>query len=257
MFKQIRQFFARKDGRQNRSEIRLEPHAVPQHIAIIMDGNGRWAKMRSLPRMAGHRAGMKTVKEIVKAADEIGVKYLTMYAFSTENWKRPREEVDYLMKLPQEFLASELHELMERNVRVRRLGQREGLPDHTLEALDEAEAKTSQNTGLQLNFAVNYGGRHEIVTAVNKLFKEIAEGKLRPEDIKEEVISEHLFTGQIPDPDLLIRTSGEIRVSNFMLWQLAYTEFWFTDVYWPDFTREHFLQAVEEFQRRVRRYGAV
>jgi undecaprenyl diphosphate synthase len=222
-----------------------------------MDGNGRWANLRNLPRVAGHRAGMKTVKEVVKAADEIGIRYMTMYAFSTENWKRPREEVDFLMRLPQEFLTTELDELIERNVRVRMLGSRNGLPSHTLEALLVAEERTRENTGLQLNFALNYGSRDEIVRAFTVIAEQVRAGVLDPGELDETVISRFLYTREIPDPDLLIRTSGEIRLSNFMLWQLAYTELWFTDVLWPDFTREHFYQAIAEYQGRARRYGAV
>lgn len=232
-------------------------HKIPQHIAVIMDGNGRWAKMRNMPRIAGHRAGMKAVKEVVKAADEIGVKILTMYAFSTENWKRPAEEVDFLMKLPQEFLSTELDELNERNVRICMIGSKEGLPAHTLKALEGAEEKTAMNTGLILNFALNYGGRRELVTAVADIANDLQKGILRAEEINEDVFGKYLYTKEFPDPDLLIRTSGEIRLSNFMLWQLAYTELWFTDVLWPDFTKETFLQAIAEYQGRARRYGAV
>lgn len=230
---------------------------IPKHVAVIMDGNGRWANMRNLPRVAGHRAGMKTVKDVVKAADEIGVRYMTMYAFSTENWKRPRDEVDFLMKLPQEFLSTELDELIERNVRIRMLGSKDELPSHTLNALLTAEEKTRENGGLQLNFALNYGGRDEIVKAFSTLAQQVKAGVLDPQDLDEELISRYLYTSDIPDPDLLIRTSGEIRLSNFMLWQLAYTEMWFTDVLWPDFSREHFYQAIVEYQGRARRYGAV
>lgn len=230
---------------------------VPNHLAVIMDGNGRWAKMRNLPRIAGHRAGMKTVKEIVKASDEIGVKYLTMYAFSTENCKRPREEVDFLMKLPQEFLSTELEELIERNVQIRMVGSKDELPAHTLKALETAEERTKQNTGLQLIFALNYGGRKEIALAVKDIGTRLQAGEIDLEQLDEEMISRHLYTSDIPDPDLLIRTSGELRLSNFMLWQLAYTELWFTDVLWPDFTREHLYQAIAEYQGRARRYGAV
>lgn len=230
---------------------------IPEHVAVIMDGNGRWANMRNLPRVAGHRAGMKTVKDVVKAADEIGVRYITMYAFSTENWKRPRDEVDFLMKLPQEFLSTELDELIERGVRIRMLGSKDKLPGHTLDALLEAEKRTKDNTGLQLNFALNYGGRDEIVNAFAELAELVKAGEIDPKEINEQYISRYLYTSDIPDPDLLIRTSGEIRLSNFMLWQLAYTEMWFTDVLWPDFTRDHFYQAIVEYQGRARRYGAV
>ncbi len=251
---------ARKWSRKEKAEETVEldrAGQIPAHVAVIMDGNGRWAKMRSLPRIAGHRAGMKTVKEIVKAADEIGIKYMTMYAFSTENWKRPREEVDFLMKLPQEFLSTELDELVERNVRICMVGSKEELPSHTLQALELAEERTRNNSGLQLNFALNYGSRKEIVRAVAEIAARVQAGELTPEQVDEEAINRYLYTSDIPDPDLLIRTSGEIRLSNFMLWQLAYTELWFTDVLWPDFSREHFYQAIAEYQGRARRYGAV
>ncbi|MFD2371330.1 isoprenyl transferase [Brevibacillus sp. GCM10020057] len=251
---------ARKWTRKEKQNVQEEFDSsgkIPQHVAIIMDGNGRWANQRNLPRVAGHRAGMKTVKEVVKAADEMGVRYMTMYAFSTENWKRPRDEVDFLMKLPQEFLSTELDELIERNVRIRMLGSKGELPSHTLKALREAEEKTRDNHGLQLNFALNYGGRDELVKAFAMIAEQVKAGTLDPKQLDEEVISRYLYTSEIPDPDLLIRTSGEIRLSNFMLWQLAYTEMWFTDVLWPDFTREHFYQAIVEYQGRARRYGAV
>ncbi|QRG65462.1 isoprenyl transferase [Brevibacillus choshinensis] len=256
MLEHLARKWSRKEKQAVQEELDLSGK-IPEHVAVIMDGNGRWAKMRNLPRVAGHRAGMKTVKEVVKAADEIGVRYMTMYAFSTENWKRPRDEVDFLMKLPQEFLSTELDELIERNVRICMMGSKEELPSHTLKALLEAEEKTKDNSGLQLNFALNYGGRDEIVKAFSMIAEQVKEGKLDPKNLDEEVISRYLYTSDIPDPDLLIRTSGEIRLSNFMLWQLAYTEMWFTDVLWPDFTREHFYQAIVEYQGRARRYGAV
>ncbi|UFJ43239.1 isoprenyl transferase [Brevibacillus humidisoli] len=247
----------RKANQEEHRPVFDEAGDIPQHIAVIMDGNGRWAKKRNLARIVGHRSGMQTVKEIVKAADGIGVKTMTMYAFSTENWKRPRDEVDYLMKLPQEFLSTELEELNERNVRVRMLGNSDRLPSHTIEAMNIAEERTRQNTGLQLNFALNYGGRTEIVKAVTELARQVQAGELKPEEIDEALLAQHLYTRDLPDPDLLIRTSGEIRLSNFMLWQMAYTELWFTDVLWPDFTKEHFFEAIAEYQGRARRYGAV
>ncbi|KQL44419.1 UDP pyrophosphate synthase [Brevibacillus choshinensis] len=256
MLEHLARKWTRKEKQTVQEEVDLSGK-IPEHVAVIMDGNGRWASMRSLPRVAGHRAGMKTVKNVVKAADEIGVRYITMYAFSTENWKRPRDEVDFLMKLPQEFLSTELDELIERDVRIRMLGSKDELPSHTLKALLEAEEQTRDNRGLQLNFALNYGGRDEIVKAFSIIAEQVKAGKLDPKDLDEEVISRYLYTSEIPDPDLLIRTSGEIRLSNFMLWQLAYTEMWFTDVLWPDFTREHFYQAIVEYQGRARRYGAV
>ncbi|MCM3745976.1 isoprenyl transferase [Paenibacillus pasadenensis] len=230
---------------------------VPQHVAIIMDGNGRWAQNRGLPRIAGHHSGMKAVKRVTKAADRIGVKYLTLYAFSTENWKRPKPEVDFLMRLPQEFLALELDELIENNVQVRMMGYRENLPSYTIDALEEAIHKTKNNTGLVLNFALNYGSRAEMADAVRSIAKEAADGRLNPDDIDEQLFSSRLLSSELPDPDLLIRTSGELRLSNFMLWQLAYSELWFTDVYWPAFTEELFQEAIMEYQRRARRFGGV
>lgn len=230
---------------------------IPNHIAIIMDGNGRWAKSRGLPRVAGHSAGMKTIKEIVKAADAIGVKVLTLYAFSTENWKRPKDEVDYLMKLPSEFLQLELNELIQNNVQIRMMGNPEDLPAHTLDAVDRAIAATHNNTGLILNFALNYGARKELLQAVRDIATKAAAGEIAPKEIDEDYFSNFLLSKELGDPDLLIRTSGEIRISNFMLWQLAYTEMWFCDTYWPDFKKEDFYSAILDFQKRIRRYGAL
>jgi undecaprenyl diphosphate synthase len=236
---------------------KLDTDNIPQHIAIIMDGNGRWAKNRGLPRIAGHHSGMKTVKRITMAADRLGVKYLTLYAFSTENWKRPKAEVEFLMKLPQEFLAIELKDLIENNVQVRMMGYKEDLPSHTLEAVEEAVRQTAGNTGLVLNFALNYGSRKEMIGAVRQISEAVQAGRLAPQDIEDSHLADRLLSAGIPDPDLLIRTSGELRLSNFMLWQLAYSEMWFTDVYWPEFTEEHFHDAVREYQRRARRYGGL
>ncbi|NIK68863.1 MULTISPECIES: isoprenyl transferase [unclassified Paenibacillus] len=230
---------------------------VPKHIAIIMDGNGRWAKKRGLPRIAGHHTGMKTVKRIVMEADRLGVKYLTLYAFSTENWKRPKDEVEFLMKLPQQFLEIELAELIEKNVQVRMMGHKENLPSFTLSAVEEAITKTAQNTGLVLNFALNYGGRREMLEAIKEIAADVQDGRLSTEQIDEQLLSSRLLSGDIPDPDLLIRTSGELRLSNFMLWQLAYSEMWFTNVYWPEFTEAHLQEAIQEYQRRARRYGGL
>jgi undecaprenyl diphosphate synthase len=230
---------------------------IPEHVAIIMDGNGRWAKERGLPRIAGHHNGMKTVKRITKAADRIGVKVLTLYAFSTENWKRPKAEVEFLMKLPQEFLSLELDELVENNVQVKMMGKLESLPSHTLAAVEEAMRRTQDNTGLILNFALNYGSRIEMVDAARELARQAAAGQLDPDNIEEEDFNRCLLSAGLPDPDLLIRTSGELRLSNFMLWQLAYSEFWFTDVYWPEFTEQHLFDAIREYQRRARRYGGL
>lgn len=230
---------------------------VPRHVAIIMDGNGRWAKERGLPRVAGHHSGMKSVKKVTIAADSLGVEVLTMYAFSTENWKRPQDEVDFLMRLPQEFLAIELDELVEKNVRVRVTGIKEGLPPHTVAALEEAVERTRDNTGLILNFALNYGSRSEIIMAMKDMVKDIQQGVISCDDIEEDIFSNYLRTAGLPDPDLLIRTSGELRLSNFMLWQLAYTEMYFSPFYWPDFSERHFFEAIQEYQRRSRRYGGL
>ncbi|WP_110929444.1 isoprenyl transferase [Bacillus massiliglaciei] len=229
---------------------------IPHHVAIIMDGNGRWAKKRSLPRIAGHHEGMKVVKKITKFASKLGVSSLTLYAFSTENWKRPKSEVEFLMKLPEEFLGTFLPELIEENVRVEMIGEKETLPAHTKRAIDRAMEETKGNTGLVLNFALNYGSRAEILKAVQHVLEDVESGIL-PKELTEEIFSKYLMTSTMPDPDLLIRTSGEIRLSNFMLWQSAYSELWFTDVLWPDFKEEHFLEALEVYQKRVRRYGGV
>lgn len=235
----------------------LKKLPVPDHVAIIMDGNGRWAKKRALPRIAGHHEGMKVVKKITKLASNLGIKTLTVYAFSTENWKRPQLEVDYLMKLPEEFLGTFLPELIEENVKVQMIGQKEAIPKHTLNAVEKAIRDTSENTGMILNFALNYGSRAEIMLAMKEVFKDIKNGIIDENQLDEQLFSNYLMTDGLPEPDLLIRTSGEIRLSNFMLWQLAYTELWFTDVYWPDFSEEHLLQAVFDFQKRSRRYGGV
>ncbi|HET7578466.1 MAG TPA: isoprenyl transferase [Bacillales bacterium] len=230
---------------------------IPKHIAIIMDGNGRWAKKRGLPRIAGHREGMKVVRNVVIQCSNLGIEALTVYAFSTENWKRPKPEVDFLMRLPEKFLFTYLPELVEKNVRVRIMGSTENLPGHTLKAVESAVEQTRDNTGMILNFALNYGSRFEITEAVKKLSADVKAGRVAPEAIDEHTISDYLFSPQLGDPDLLIRTSGEIRLSNFMLWQLAYTELWFTDVLWPDFKEEQLLEAIREFQKRGRRYGNV
>lgn len=235
----------------------VKKHPIPSHIAIIMDGNGRWAKKRALPRVAGHHEGMKVVRKITKIANQLDVKVLTLYAFSTENWKRPKPEVDYLMKLPEEFLGTFLPELIEENVKVQMMGYKKALPPHTCSAVEKAIHDTKDNNGLILNFALNYGSRAEIIEAVKGVLNDYKSGILNGNEITEEEFAKHLMTRDLPDPDLLIRTSGEIRLSNFMLWQLAYTEFWFTDVLWPDFTENHLLEAIEVFQNRQRRFGGV
>ncbi len=230
---------------------------VPKHVAIIMDGNGRWAKKRGLPRIAGHREGMSVINKIVKKANSLGVEVLTLYAFSTENWKRPKNEVDFLMRLPERYLSVELPKLIEENVKVRLMGCKDSLPAHTINAVDNAIEKTKSNTGLVLNFALNYGSRDEIVSAIQQIAEDVDTGKVNSQSINDELVGQYLMTQELRDPDLLIRTSGEIRLSNFMLWQLAYTEFWFTGVLWPDFTEQHFLEAIEVYQQRTRRYGGI
>ncbi|MBN6887196.1 undecaprenyl diphosphate synthase [Cytobacillus horneckiae] len=236
---------------------KLKQQPIPAHVAIIMDGNGRWASKRSLPRVAGHHEGMKVVRRVTRFANKLGVKTLTLYAFSTENWKRPKLEVDFLMKLPEEFLGTFLPELIEENVQVRMMGNKEILPKFTLTAIEKAIDATKENDGLVLNFAMNYGSRAEILEAVKHVLTDSKSGIIDEEQLTEEVFSSYLMTNGMNDPDLLIRTSGEIRLSNFMLWQLAYSEFWFTDVLWPDFNEEHFVEAVEVFQKRQRRFGGV
>lgn len=230
---------------------------IPEHVAIIMDGNGRWAKKRALPRIAGHHEGMKVVRKITKLANELGVKTLTLYAFSTENWKRPKNEVDYLMKLPEEFLATFLPELIEENVQVDMMGYKDRLPLHTLKAIERAMEDTKINDGLVLNFALNYGSRAEILDAVKQVLNDCQSGIMEINNLDEEAFSSYLMTSKMADPDLLIRTSGEMRLSNFMLWQLAYSEFWFTEVLWPDFNEEHLLEAIEGYQSRQRRFGGL
>ncbi|MBL4952676.1 isoprenyl transferase [Neobacillus sp. OS1-32] len=236
-------------------EIKKSP--IPEHVAIIMDGNGRWAKKRALPRIAGHHEGMKVVRKTTMLANDLGIKTLTLYAFSTENWKRPKNEVDYIMKLPEEFLGTFLPELIENNVQVKMMGYKNQLPEHTLRAIEKAMKETKNNDGLVLNFALNYGSRAEIVDAVKQVLNDCQNGKLKESELTEQIFSSYLMTAEFPDPDLLIRTSGEIRLSNFMLWQLAYSEFWFTDVLWPDFSEEHLLEAVEVYQKRQRRFGGI
>ncbi|MCS1351300.1 isoprenyl transferase [Mechercharimyces sp. CAU 1602] len=230
---------------------------IPKHVAIIMDGNGRWAAKRGLPRIAGHQAGMKTVREIVRVADDLGIEVLTLYSFSTENWKRPRDEVNFLMKLPQEFFNSEIKELKSRNIRVEMVGSESQLPGFTMSAINQFREETKENTGLQLNFAMNYGSRSEILYAVEGMLRDQAGGHLDIDEVNEETFARYLYTRDLPDPDLMIRTSGEIRISNFMLWQLAYSELWFTETAWPDFKEKSFLQAIQDYQRRSRRYGAL
>src|SRR5207247_545997 len=229
----------------------------PEPVAIIMDGNGRWATRRGLPRVAGHHEGVKTARAMVRAADALGLRYLTLYAFSTENWSRPEDEVSTLMSLLERAIHSELPELMERNARLRVLGRTNGIPAAVRRGIDHVVHATRENTGLKVLMAFNYGGRDELIDAFRALARQGQAGELRPEDISETVISASLYTADIPDPDLLIRTSGEMRISNFLLWQIAYTELWITPTLWPDFTASDLYGAVAEFQGRTRRLGKV
>ncbi|MCR5482757.1 MAG: isoprenyl transferase [Clostridia bacterium] len=235
----------------------LDMQRIPKHVAIIMDGNGRWAKKHGVLRVAGHNAGMLAMKEIVKRSSTLGIGHLTVYAFSTENWKRSVEEVSGIFKLLVLYVEKELAELHANNVRVRILGDFSKLPKDAREAVDRALVTTENNTGLQFNIALNYGSRDEITRGVQKLASDVAEGIIKADEITEEMISKSLFTGilGIPDPDLIIRTSGEERISNFLLWQMAYSEFVFTDVLWPDFTPEEYEKCIEVFQSRDRRFG--
>lgn len=232
---------------------------IPQHVAIIMDGNGRWAEKNKTTRIAGHNQGMYAMKEIIKRADVLGIKYLTVYAFSTENWKRSQEEVGGIFKLLVKFVASELAELNENNVKVHMLGDYRQIPPSAEASIEKALATTARNDGLQFNIALNYGSRAEITRAVRQIGEDLAAGRITAEDIDEDMVSRHLYTGDengnIPDPDLIIRTSGEQRLSNFLLWQAAYSEFSFTDSLWPDFTPDEFEEMVEEFTHRGRRFG--
>jgi len=230
---------------------------LPRHVAIIMDGNGRWAKARKRPRIFGHRRGMERAKDITRACGDLLIESLTLYAFSLDNWKRPKAEVDALMGLMLKFLKNELEEMMESNIRFRAIGEVEKLPQRVLRAVREDEELTAVNTGLNLNLAVSYGGRAELVSAVNSIREQRQLGVLAEEPFSEELITQHLYTAGQPDVDLLIRTSGEQRVSNFLLWQIAYAELYVTDILWPDFTREVFYDALANYQERERRFGQV
>lgn len=233
----------------------LDMTRIPKHIAIIMDGNGRWAKKRFLPRLAGHKAGSETLREIIATCGELGVEHLTVYAFSTENWGRPEEEITGLFNLLRGYLDTELETLDRQGIRINAIGDLSKLPKDLRQRIDAAMAQTKQHTTLQLNIALNYGGRDELIKAVQSLAQDVKEGAIEIDEIQESVFEEKLFTKCIPDPELLIRTSGELRLSNFLLWQLAYSEFYFTDVLWPDFKKAELLAAIEEYQNRKRRFG--
>ena len=236
---------------------RIRKRGLPGHIAIIMDGNGRWAKKRGLPRVAGHHEGVNSVRDIVEVCGELNVPILTLYTFSTENWRRPQDEISALMSLLVRTLRKEIEDLMRNNVRLTAIGQIENLPKIAAREFSEGIELTRNNTGLNLNLALNYGSREELLSCVRAIGQEIRDGVLDPENISQETIRSHLYTAGLPDPDLLIRTSGEFRLSNFLLWQLAYTEIFITDVLWPDFRRESLFEAIEDFQNRERRFGKV
>ncbi len=246
-----------KNSEKIRVPSNIDIDSIPKHIAIIMDGNGRWAKQRMLPRSMGHRAGVEALRDVIKTASNIGVKYLTLYAFSTENWKRPDSEISILMKLLIEYLRKEIAELHHNDVKIRTIGNIVQLPDEVITEIDKAVTKTQLNKGLCVNIALNYGGRSEILNAIKEIGIKIENNEIHIDEIDETLVESLLYTAGIPDPELLIRTSGEIRLSNFLLWQCAYSEFWFTSIYWPDFKGEHLLEAISDYQNRQRRFGGI
>ena len=249
--------FKTNKNKINKEEIVLDKENIPKHIAIIMDGNGRWAKAKNLPRTMGHKAGVETIRRVIKEADRLGVKYITLYAFSTENWKRPKDEVNALMKLLVQYLRSEVSELHRNKVVLRVLGDITALADECRKEIEESIELTKNNTGLVLNFAFNYGGRDEIIRAVKNVVDDVQEGKINKENITQELFANYLYTKDSPDPDLIIRPSGEQRLSNFLLWQCAYSEFWYSNINWPDFSEKDLQQAIYDYQNRDRRFGGV
>lgn len=236
---------------------RLDPSKLPRHVAIIMDGNGRWAKKRLLNRVKGHEKGVESVRSIVRTCRKLNIPNLTLYAFSTENWQRPQREINALMSILRTFLKKELPELQEQQIRLNVVGQPHRLPDYIRKALDEAISVTSGNEKMLLNLALSYGGRTEITEMVQSISRKVAEGGMNPDDVDQSVVADHLYTRGIPDPDIMIRTSGEMRISNFLLWQLAYAEFFITDTLWPDFSPKEFVDILHQYQQRDRRFGKV
>ncbi|RLC50263.1 MAG: isoprenyl transferase [Candidatus Cloacimonadota bacterium] len=234
----------------------LDKEKMPKHIAIIMDGNGRWARRHNTKRINGHREGVKSVRDIVEISVEIGLEYLTIYAFSTENWRRSKTEVNYLLKLIMDSLVREINELTKNNVVIRFIGSKKNLSQDYNKKVIETCKKSWNNTGLHLNVAMNYGGRQEIIDAVNEIFSDMKAGKIDSSEVDENLINQYLYTKGMPDPDLIIRTSGEMRLSNFLVWQSVYSELWITETLWPDFRREEFLKAIIDYQKRERRFGA-
>ncbi len=235
----------------------LNPAKLPAHIAVIMDGNGRWAQKRLLNRVKGHEKGAETVRMVVRTCREIGIRFLTLYAFSTENWERPKTEITALMTLLKKFLNDEKQELLENNIRLTSIGQTDRLPADVQDALNDAKSATAANDGMWLNLALSYGSRAEIVAAAQKIAVQVANGEINAASISPELISQHLYTADMPDPELLIRTSGEFRISNFLLWQIAYTEIHVTQTLWPDLTRDELVQILKDYQQRERRFGRV
>lgn len=235
----------------------IDLNRVPKHIAIIMDGNGRWAKSRFLPRVAGHKAGVETIRTVLRECKKLNVKYVTLYAFSTENWKRPKLEVDALMNLLSTYLKNEVATLHKENVKLTAIGDINNLPSQCVTELNKAIELTKNNTGCNLNLALNYGGRLDIKNALVDIIKDVKDGKIKLDEIDENTISNHLSTKCIPDPDLVVRTSGEERLSNFLLWEVAYTEFYFTNVHWPDFDEKELQKAIFTYQNRDRRFGGI
>ncbi|SMP47483.1 isoprenyl transferase [Anoxynatronum buryatiense] len=243
--------------KKSRPDESIDMKRLPHHIAIIMDGNGRWAEQRHLPRTAGHQQGVEAIREIVKTASEMNIEMMTLYAFSTENWKRPENEVQFLMNLLVDYLRKEIEELNRQKVCISTIGDLSRFHGTVRDEIEMAIAKTASNNGLKMNIALNYGGRNELTRVIKQLMKEAVEGQVQTESISEDDIRSRLDTAAMPDPDLLIRTSGEQRISNFLLWQLAYTELYFTDTLWPDFRGEHFKEAIKDYQNRKRRFGGL
>jgi undecaprenyl diphosphate synthase len=242
---------------QHVQQIGLDPDRLPRHIAIIMDGNGRWAQQRGHPRVMGHAQGVLTVRQIVEECSNLGIGYLTLYCLSSENWKRPQAELDFLMALLEQYLIEERAEILAQNIRFSTIGRRTDLPETVLHQMDENIRLSRENTGLSLCLAINYGGRTELLDAVRQIGEQVRAGTLRPEQIDETAITNALYTGGMPDPDLLIRTAGEMRVSNFLLWQISYAELWVTEKCWPDFDRATLHAALHDYARRERRFGGL
>src|SRR5436305_656714 len=245
------------ETRKRLAAVGLDPARLPRHVAVIMDGNGRWARQRDLPRIEGHRRGVQSVRSTIEEGCRLGLNQLTLYCLSGENWKRPPSELEFLMALLEQYLIEERAEIMEQNIRFSVIGRREGLPDTVLKEMNENIRLSQDNTGMGLCLAINYGGRTELVDAVKALARQAKEGSLDPERIEEAHITDALYTAGMPDPDLLIRTAGEMRVSNFLLWQISYAEIWVTDLCWPDFDRATFHAALKDFARRERRFGGL